>query len=119
LLLPPTLDAVAQRGLLFDIETLHLDRGYDDQIVRAVCAAHGLTDVVISLKRKKGQAKARRLLPMGERWPVERTNSWFTNFGQLRRSTDRRTLHRLAMMALAATLILVVKLFLWADRFHR
>ncbi|MHB1640600.1 MAG: transposase family protein [Candidatus Dormibacteria bacterium] len=88
LLLPPTLDAVAQRGLLFDIETLHLDRGYDDKIVRGVCAGHGLTDVVISLKRKKGQAKTRKLLPMGERWPVERTNSWFTNFGQLRRSTD-------------------------------
>ena len=56
---------------------------------------------------------------MGERWPVERTNSWFTNYGLLRRSTDRRSDHRLAMMALAATLILVVKLFLWADRFHR
>ncbi|MDA8394060.1 MAG: transposase, partial [Candidatus Dormibacteraeota bacterium] len=119
LLLPPTLDAVAQRGLLFDIETLHLDRGYDDQIVRAVCAAQGLTDVVIARKRKKGQARTRKLLPIGERWPVERTNSWFTNFGQLRRSTDRRTPHRLAMMALVATLILVVKLFLWADRFHR
>ena len=50
---------------------------------------------------------------------MKRTNSWFTNFGQRRRSTDRRNLHRLAMMALAAALILVVKLFLWADRFPR
>ncbi len=56
---------------------------------------------------------------MGERWPVERTNSWFTNYGLLRRTTDRRSVHRLAMMALAATLILVVKLFLWADRWNR
>ncbi len=62
---------------------------------------------------------APKLLPFGERWPVKRTNSWFTNFGQRRRSTDRRNLHRLAMMALAAALILVVKLFLWADRFPR
>lgn len=28
-LLDPTLDAVAQRGLLADIGTLHLDRSYD------------------------------------------------------------------------------------------
>src|SRR5665648_411184 len=29
ILLEPTLKAVADRGLLLDIETLHLDRGYD------------------------------------------------------------------------------------------
>ena len=119
ILLPPTLDAVARRGLMADIETLHLDRGYDNEVVRGVCAGHGLTDVVIARRRKRGQAPARKLLPMGERWPVERTNSWFTNYGLLRRSTDRRSDHRLAMMALAATLILVVKLFLWADRWNR
>ncbi|MHB1526196.1 MAG: transposase [Candidatus Dormibacteria bacterium] len=84
-----------------------------------VCAGHGLTDVVIALKRKKGQAPTRKLLLMGERWPVERTNSWFTNYGLLRRSTDRRSVQRLAMMALAATLILVVKLFLWEDLWNR
>ncbi len=27
--------------------------------------------------------------PMGLRWPVERTNSWLSNYGQLRRNTDR------------------------------
>lgn len=37
----------------------------------------------------------------GLRWPVERTNSWLSNFGQLRRNTDRRTNHRLAQLALA------------------
>jgi hypothetical protein len=119
LLLPPTLDAVAQRGLLIDVETLHLDRGYDNQVVRQECARYQLTDVAIALRRKKGQAKTRKLLPIGERWPVERTNSWFTNYALLRRSTDRRSVHRLAMLALAATLILVVKLFPWADRWNR
>ena len=29
-LLPPTLEDVARRGLLEEIETLHLDRGYDN-----------------------------------------------------------------------------------------
>ena len=33
--------------------------------------------------------------PMGMRWPVERTNSWLSNFGQLRRNTDRFIHHRI------------------------
>jgi hypothetical protein len=53
---------------------------------------------------------------LGLRWAVERSNSWFSNFGQLRRNTDRFTIHRLAQIALAVTLILTVKLFKWADR---
>ena len=28
------------------------------------------------------------------RWPIERTNSWLSNFGQLRRNTDRTIRHR-------------------------
>ena len=34
ILLGPTLDAVADRGLVPDIDTLHLDRGYDNQPAR-------------------------------------------------------------------------------------
>jgi len=46
---------------------------------------------VIAKKRKRGNpAKATKKLPMGLRWPVERTNSWLSNYGQLRRNTDRR-----------------------------
>jgi hypothetical protein len=33
---------------------------------------------------------------MGLRWPVERINSWLSNFGALRRNTDRKPKHRLA-----------------------
>ncbi|MGH7643263.1 MAG: IS5 family transposase [Candidatus Dormibacteria bacterium] len=118
-LLAPTLDAVAARGLLPEIGTLHLDRGYDNQVVRQECARRGLTDVVIAQKRQKGKAKTKKLLPLGERWPVERTNSWLTNYGLLRRSTDRRVAHRQAMLALATAFILVIKLFIWADRWNR
>jgi hypothetical protein len=32
-------------------------------------------------------------LSMGLRWPVERTNSWLSNYGALRRDTDRMTKH--------------------------
>jgi hypothetical protein len=50
------------------------------------------------------------------RWPVERTNSWLSNFGQLRRNTDRFDHHRLAQIDLAIALILTIKLTKWADR---
>jgi hypothetical protein len=50
------------------------------------------------------------------RWPVERTNSWLSNFGQLRRNTDPLTAHRLAQFALADALIITVKLVKWAKR---
>ncbi len=51
---------------------------------------------------------------MGLRWAVERTNSWLSNFGQLRRNTDRFNAHRLAQFALAVALIITVKLAKWA-----
>ena len=50
------------------------------------------------------------------RWPVEPTNSWISNFGQLRRNTDRFRAQRLGQIALAVALILTVKLVKWAKR---
>ena len=47
---------------------------------------------------------------------MERTNSWFSNFGQLRRNTDRFVHQRLAQIDLAVALILTVKLTKWAHR---
>ena len=55
-------------------------------------------------------------VPLGMRWPVERTNSWLTNFGQLRRNTDRRIIHRLAQLALAIALLITAKLIDWCNR---
>ncbi|MEX2620717.1 MAG: IS5 family transposase [Egibacteraceae bacterium] len=150
-LFEPTLNAIEGRGLLTEIETLHLDRGYDAAGVRELCATSGITDAVIAKKRKRGEGKNvterttedkdnddkdeqrtanapskgnarskgngdKQSLGLGLRWAVERSNSWFSNFGQLRRNTDRRTIHRMAQIALAVTLILTVKLFKWADR---
>ncbi|WP_419923422.1 hypothetical protein [Candidatus Poriferisodalis sp.] len=48
--------------------------------------------------------------PLGLRWRVERTNSWLSNYGQLRRNTDRNPEHRLAQLALAVALIIAIKL---------
>jgi transposase len=117
-MLEPTLDAVASRGLLADIVTLHLDRGYDNGPVVQACVARGLTDTVIAKKRKRGQGGTNKLLTLGLRWPVERTNSWLSNFGQMRRNTDRFPGQRLAQMALAVTLILTVKLVKYAKRWN-
>jgi len=125
ILLEPTLQAVAERGLLIDIQTLHLDRGYDSALTSTRCTDLGLTDVVCAKKRTKGTAKTKPTakakttttkLSLGMRWPVERTNSWLSNFGQLRRNTDRFTAQRLGQVALAVTLILTVKLVKWARR---
>jgi len=58
ILLEPTLQAVADRGLLLDIETLHLDRGYDSNLTTQRCQGLGLTDIVCAKKKRKGEAKS-------------------------------------------------------------
>jgi transposase len=115
-LLEPTLQAIAHRGLLLDVETLHLDRGYDSNITLQRCTDLGLTDIVCAKRRPKGAPKVTKPLTLGMRWPVERTNSWFSNFGQLRRNTDRHPKQRLGQIALAVALILTIKLVKWAKR---
>jgi len=119
ILLAPTLDDVAQRGLLGDIETLWLDRGYDSAVTRTRLTERCIDDAVIAKKRSKGSGGATKNKPMGLRWPVERTNSWLSNFGQLRRNTDRFNAHRLAQFALAVALIITVKLVKWAKRWEQ
>ena len=119
-LLAATLDAVDARGLLADIETLHLDRGYDNSVVRALCVELGIDDLVGAKRRKPGKGNPVKGKPvsLGMRWPVERTNSWMSNFGQLRRNTDRFIHHRLDQIALAVALVITVKLVKWADRWN-
>jgi putative transposase len=112
ILLAPTLDDAAGRGLLGEIETLWLDHGYDSDATRARLAQCLIDDAVIAKKRKRGSATpGTNRLPMGLRWPVERTNSWFSNYGLL-----RRTIHRLAQLALAVAFLLTAKLIDWRNR---
>ncbi len=115
-LLQPTLDSVVDRGLLAETESLHLDRGYDNGVVRGLIAELGIEDLICSKRRKAGTAAGKKLVPLGMRWPVERTNSWLSNFGQLRRNTDRRSTHRLAQLALAVAFLLTAKLIDWRKR---
>ena len=117
-LLKPTLGAVPDKYLP-DIETLHLDRGYDNAPARAACAAAGIDDVVCAKKRPAGGSRRKPVTaPLGLRWTVERTNSWLSNFGQLRRNTDRKPQHRRAQLGLAIVLIITVKLIDHRDRWN-
>jgi len=115
-LLEPTLDAVDGHGLISEIGTVHLDRGYDNNVVRQLCAEIGLDDLIVGKRRRHGTGRVRLDVPLGMRWPVERTNSWLSNFGQLRRNTDRFIHQRLAQLSLAIALIITIKLIKWADR---
>ena len=116
-MLAPTLDDAKAKGLLQEIGTLWLDRGYDSDATRERLAERDITDAVIAKKRKRGTTGGvKNNQPMGLRWPVERTNSWLSNFGQLRRNTDRKTAQRLAQFALAIVFILTAKLIDWRNR---
>ena len=115
-LFEPTPDAAADRGLLEDIETLHLDRGYDTNTIRACAAEAGIDDVVCARRRPPGAAGHKTTTPLGLRWPVERTNSWLSNHRALRPNTDRRPHHRLAQLALAIVLLICIKLIDWRNR---
>ena len=56
-------------GLLGEIETLHLDRGYDNGNVRRQVAEAGITDLVCAKQRRTGTSpgtqRKRRLFPSG------------------------------------------------------
>jgi len=110
-LLPATLQAVATRGLLHGVETIHLDRGYDNNVVRRHVAEAGIAELVVPRVRPpQRKRRAPAPVPLGRRWPVERTNSWLSNYGQLRRNTDRKTAHRGAQLAFVIAILLIAKL---------
>jgi hypothetical protein len=80
----PTMQAVLARGLLADVETVHLDRGYDTATVRDICSNFSVETVTAKIRpRNKDKSKKTKVpVTLGMGWPVERTNSWFSNFGQ-------------------------------------
>ncbi len=116
-LVKPTLDALIRSGLIHDIETIYFDKGYDYRFVDDLVARVGIDDAVIVRKKKRHEPRdASRPYRIDHRWIVERTNSWLIDFGQLRRNTDRKTIHRLAQLALAITTLITAKLIDWRNR---
>ena len=118
-LLEPTLEDANARGWLREIHTIWLDHGYDSNATRERLAASGIDDAVIAKKRRRGSTGPTPRQPIGLRWPVERTSSWLSNFGQLRRNTDRKPEHRLAQLALAIVFIITTKLIDYRNRWSR
>lgn len=109
-MLEPTLDAIERIGLLADIGTLTLDRGYDWPKTRRQLNARGLVDLDIQRRGTKPPPGVPHRLTLGLRWVVEATNTWWSNYGQLRRSTDRKTRHRHAALQLATAILIVGRL---------
>jgi hypothetical protein len=68
--------------------------------------------------RTKIPGVKRQSLRLGPRWIVEATNTWWSNYGQLRRNTDRRASHRHAAVCLAATILIVGRLIDWRNRWN-
>jgi len=115
-MLAPTLDAVAANGLLEEIGTMSLDRSYDYPKIRGQLHAYGLTDLDIQKRGTKPKPGQPHRLTLGLRWIVEATNSWWSNYGQLRRSTDRKNRHRHAALQLATTVLIIGRLIDYRDR---
>jgi len=114
-LLEPTIEAVAGNGLLADIDTLHLDRGYDYPVIRTRLAVFGITELDVQRRGSKTK-QVKQPITLGLRWIVEALNSWWSNYGQLRRSTDRKTIHRQAALCLATTVLIIGKLLNYRNR---
>ena len=117
-----TLDALDARGYEVELENISLDRGYDAVAVRDMFDELGV-DADIPHRspyvkgRKAHRGRRKNPIKLGQRWTVERANSWLSNFGQLRRSTDRKIIHREATLDLAVTLVLTVKLVKYRSRY--
>lgn len=115
-LLEPTLDAIEAAGFFDDIGTLALDRGYDYPKIRTQLHARGLTELDIQQRGTKPGPGEPHRLTLGQRWVVEATNSWWSNYGQLRRNTDRRNCHRHAALQLATAVLITARLIDYRNR---
>ena len=81
-LLAPTLDKLAELGPLPGDITVHLDAGYDSGKTREELKSRSLNGE-IAHKGDKAPVQA------GQRWHVERTNSWHNSFNRLQRCYER------------------------------
>lgn len=82
-----------------------------DRLARA-----GINEFDIQLWGTKVPGVKKQPIRLGLRWIVEATNSWWSNYGQLRRNTDRRSRHRHAALCLATVVLIVGGLIDWRNR---
>jgi len=108
-LLQPTLDEITARDWTAAIDTLHLDRGYGYPSLPTKLRRHQITNVAVTMRNKAGQGRV-PLVGLKRRWVVERTNSWLTNFKQLKINHDRTVEHRLAALHLGLAIITIYRI---------
>jgi hypothetical protein len=103
-LLESTLQAASvQAGPLPADVTAHLDAAYDSGVTRLLLDDLGLAGEIA----RKGIASP---IQVGQRWVVERTNSWMNGYGKLRRMTDKDSQIVDFYLYLAAALVTVRQL---------
>lgn len=108
-LLEPTLDQVFTNPTIDSIGCLHLDRGYGYPSVTEKLKNYQINTTDIVMRNKPYQGRI-QLVGFNQRWIVERTNGWLTNFRQLKLNWDRTIEHRQAAFALAVTVLTLYRL---------
>ena len=108
-LLEPTLDLICARDWTAAIGTLHLDRGYGYPSLPTKLDHHQIDHVVVTMRNKPGDGRV-LLDGLRRRWVVERTNSWLTNFRQLKINWDRTVEHRLAAVQFGLAILTLYRL---------
>lgn len=108
-LLPPTLDEITRRDWTAAINTLHLDRGYGYPSLPTKLAHQQINHVDVTMRKMRGQGRV-QLAGLKQRWVVERTNGWLTNYKQLKINHDRTTQHRLAALQLGFAILTLYRI---------
>jgi transposase len=108
-LLQPTLDEITSRDWTAAIDTLHLDRGYGYPSLPTKLGGHQINHVEVTMRNKPGEGRV-ALVGLKHRWVVERSNSWYTNFKQLKINNDRTVEHRHAALMLAMAVITIYRI---------
>jgi Transposase DDE domain len=112
-LLGPTLAAVTQQvGALPQDVNVHLDRGYDSAVTRALLDELGFAATIA----RKGVPAP---IQAGRRWVVERVHSWMNDYGKLRRCTEQDARVVDFYLYLAAALVTLRMLIQRATRRYR
>lgn len=98
---------LTERNQLRHIGTLHADRGFNYTTTAHLLTEHyQLTHFAAPPRNAPHHGRIKRS-PLGPRWIVERTNSWFHAYGQLANNRDRNPAHRHTALSFAISLFLI------------
>ena len=74
-----------------------LDKGYDDEEVRAILQAYGFVAPIRS-RGEEAAAKKKKRGQKARRWVVERTHSWFNRFRSILTRWSKKSENYLGML---------------------